>query len=169
MIIPLRPFTKVKSVKIDFATALRCIGQDLDRRGLKTFDICFDGRVFRAQCGYQDPPSVTPVELEYRPADIEEMDQVGEKKRGKVEAPKDFLNQPQVFRTIGGFLDRNEARLVRLTNNHRRAKESTFIVEYISRDGESVVDDRAGAGIYDMCVTMYKQRGKLTGSQGRRR
>lgn len=169
MIIQLRPSTKLKTVNFDFATALRCIGQDLDRRGLKTFDIRFDGREFQAMCGYQVPPSATPVELEYRPSDIEEMDQTGEKKRGKVAPPKDFLNLPQVFRTVGGFLDRNEARLVRLTNNHQRATESTFIVEYLSREGETVIDDRAGAGIYDMCVAMYKQRGKLTGSQGRRR
>ena len=169
MITPLRRFTKAKAARFDFATALRCIGQDLDRRDLKTFDIRFDGREFRATCGYQEPPSATPVELEYRSSDIEELDQSGLKQRGQVAAPKDFLNQPQVFRTIGGFLDRNQARLVRLTNNHRRAKELTFIVEYISREGEAVVDDRAGTGIYDMCVAMYKQRGKLTGSQGGRR
>lgn len=169
MIIPIRPFAKAKTLSFDFAIALRCIGQDLDGRGLKTFDIGFDGRVLKAACGYQEPPSTTPVEIEYRPSDIEELDRAGEKLRGKVAPPEDFLNQPQVFRTVGGFLDRNEARLLRLTNNHRRAKESTFIVEYVSRDGETVVDDRAGAGIYDMCVAMYKQRGKLTGSQGRRR
>ncbi len=83
-------------------------------------------------------------------------------------APKDFLNQPQVLRAIGEFLDRNEAKLVRLSNNDRRTKESTFIVEYISRDGERVIDDRTGAAIYDLCVGMYKQRGRLTGNGGRR-
>jgi len=167
MITKPRPFTRAKSAKITFAPALRSIGQDLERRGLKTFDIRFDGREFVALCGYQEPPAATPVEITYRPSDIEELDQAGGEKRGQVAPPKDFLNQSQIFRTIGGFLDRNEAQLVRLANNDRRAKESTFIVEYTSREGESVVDDHAGAAIYDMCVSMYKQRSKLTGTSGR--
>ena len=162
-----RPFRRAKRLKFDFATALRSIGQDLERRGLKTFDIRFEGGEFIALCGYQAPPAATPVELKYRPSDIEELDQQGSENRGKAAPPKDFLNQPQVFRTIGGFLDRNEAQLIRLANNDPRAKDSTFVVEYISRDGERVVDDRAGAAIYDMCVSMYKQRGKLTGTGGR--
>lgn len=166
MITKPRPFTRAKSAKIVFATALRSIAQDLERRGLKTFDIRFDGREFIALCGYQEPPAATPVELTYRPSDIEEMDQAGQNNRGKAAPPRDFLNQPQLFRTIGGFLDKNEAQLVRLANNDRRAKEATFVVEYISRDGEHVVDDHAGAVIYDMCVAMYKQRGKLTGTSG---
>ena len=165
----LRPFKRVKSPNFDFATALRAIGQDLERRGLKTFDIRFDGQAFTALCGYQEPPAATPVELKYRPGDIEELDQAGENRRGKAEPPKDFLNHPQVLRAIGGFLDGNEARLVRLSNNGRRANESTFIVEYINQHGERVIDDRAGAAIYDLCVGMYKQRGKLTGTRGRRR
>jgi hypothetical protein len=169
MITKPRPFLRAKSAKFAFATALRSIGQDLERRGLKTFDIRFDGREFIALCGYQDPPAATPVELKYRPSDIEELDQAGEMNRGKSAPPKDFLNQPQLFRTIGGFLDKSQAQLVRLANNDGLAQESTFIVEYISRDGEHVVDDRAGAAIYDMCVGMYKQRGKLTGTSGRSR
>lgn len=167
MITKSRPFMRVNPANFDFAVALRGIGQDLELRGLKTFDIRFDGQEFIALCGYQEPPAATPVELKYRPCDIEELDQAGENRRGNVAPPKDFLNQPQVLRTIGGFLDHNEAKLVRLSNNDRRAKESTFIVEYISRDGERVIDDRTGAAIYDMCVAMYKQR--VTGTGGRRR
>lgn len=169
MITKPRSFTRAKSGQFAFATALRCIGQDLERRSLKTFDIRFDGREFVALCGYQEPPAATPVEITYRHSDIEELERAGDEKRGQVAPPRDFLNQPQLFRTIGGFLDKNEAQLVRLANNDRRAKEATFVVEYISRDGEHVVDDHAGAVIYDMCVAMYKQRGKFTGTSGRSR
>jgi len=167
MITKPRPIMRAQRRKVEFAMALRSIGQDLERRSLKTFDIRFDGRDFTALCGYQEPPAPTPVELQYLPSDIVELDQAGESRRGESAAPKDFLNQPQIFRTIGGFLDKNDAQLVRLTNNDPRAKESTFIVEYINRDGEQIIDDRAGAAIYDMCVGMYKQRGKLTGTSGR--
>ena len=166
MITKPRSFRGARRATFEFATALRSIGQDLERRGLNTFDIRFDGREFIAHCGYQMPPAATPVEIKYLPVDIEELNQAGRDNRGTTAPPKDFLNHPQIFRTIGGFLDRSEARLVRLANNDRR--ESIVVLEYLSREGELIVADRAGAEIYDMCVSMYKQRGKLTGTGGRR-
>ena len=154
--------------QINYATVLRCIGQDLERRGLKCFDVRCEGKDYIAQCGYQDPPAPTPVTIYYRPADIAELDQSGERNRKLLSPSKDFLNQSQIFRTIGGFLDKSEAKLIRLSNNRSAAKDATLVVEYINRDRERVVDDRAGSAIYDLCVAMYKQRGKLTGTGGAR-
>lgn len=151
----------------DYATSLRCIGQDLERRALKTFDIRFELDEYIAQCGYQEPPAATPVTIHYTLKDIQDLDTAGEARRGEPSMRKEFLSQVQVFRAIGGYLDKNEAHLVRLTNNDVPRKDATFKVEYINRDGDRLVDDRVGSEIYDMCVMMYKQRGKLTGTGGR--
>lgn len=151
----------------NYATALRCIAQDLERRDLKAFDIRFELDEYIAQCGYQEPPAPTPVTIHYRFDDIHDLDNSGEAKRGEMSASKEFLSQIQIFRAIGGYLDKNGARLVRLTNNDGPGKDQNFKVEYVTRDGERMVDDRAGSAIYDMCVTMYKQRGKSTGTGGR--
>ena len=153
---------------LNYSTALRCIAQDLDRRGLKAFDIRVVDELFVVEGGYQEPPAPAPVSIEYTARDIEDLDRSGEQRRGWPLARQDFLNQIQVFRTIGAFLDRNEARLVRLTNNREKVEDSLFTVEYLTRDGERIIDNRPGAAIYDMCVQMYKQRGKLTGTEGRR-
>jgi hypothetical protein len=151
----------------NYATALRCIAQHLELRGLKTFDIRSEGTGYIALCGYQDPPSATPVTVQFSPADIEELDRSGEENRGKSLPAKEFLNQIQILRTIGGYLDKNEARLIRISNNDSPGTDSLFRVEYQSRTGEHVIDDRAGAAIYDMCVVMYKQRRNLTGTGSR--
>jgi hypothetical protein len=153
--------------RITYANALRCIGQDLERRSLKAFDIHLERNEYIAQCGYQDPPAPTPVTIQYSIKDLQDLDISGEARRGESLSAKDFLNIVQIFRAIGGYLDKNEARLVRLTNNHATGKESIFKVEYITRDGERLIDDRAGSAIYDMCVVMYKQRGRMTGTSGR--
>jgi hypothetical protein len=151
-----------------YAMSLRCIAQDLERRGVKTFDIRQLRDEFVVAGGYQEPPSPTPVTIHYTLKDIDELDRAGERRRGEQAAGKDFLNQVQIFRTIGGYLDKNEARLIRITNNETDGKDAAFKVEYITREGEHMVDDRAGSALYDMCVGMYKQRGKLTGTGGRR-
>jgi hypothetical protein len=155
--------------EVNYTSALRCIGQDFERRGIKCFDIRYMAKEkeYLVQCGYQDPPAQTPVTIAYRAADLDEMDQLGLQKRGQAVVSTDFLNQAQMFRTVGGYLDKNEARLVRLTNNELSAKETSLKVEYINRDHEHVVDTYTGSNIYGMCVMMYKQRGKLTGTHGR--
>ena len=152
--------------QLSFASALRCIGQDLDRRGIKCFDIRFEAKEFTALCGYQEPPAPTPVTIHYRYSDLEEIDQDNAERRGEPAPAKEFLNQVQIFRTVGGYLDKIEARLIRLTNNESPSSEPCVKVEYISREGEHVCADRAGSELYDMCVVMYKQRGKLTGTGG---
>jgi hypothetical protein len=151
---------------IECAIALRCIGQNLEQRGLKSFDVRLEGTAYVAQCGYQDPPSPMPVTIEYTLKDLQDLERSGEGKRGESPSSKEFLNQVQIFRTIGHYIDKNEALLTRITNNDVTGTDSLFKVEYLTRDGERVVDDRAGAAIYDMCVTMYKQRGKMTGTEG---
>jgi hypothetical protein len=153
-----------------YAAILRCIAQDIERRGLKTFDIRLlaSGKEYLVEGGYQEPPAPTPVTIHYTLKDLDELEHAGVARRGGAAPARDFLNQIQVFRTIGGYLDKNEARLIRITNNTPSGKEALYQVEYVTRDGDHMVDDHTGSALYDMCVTMYKQRGKLTGTGGRR-
>jgi hypothetical protein len=155
--------------QVNYTSALRGIGQDFERRGIKCFDIRYMTREkeYLVQCGYQDPPAQTPVTIAYRAVDLDEMNQLGSRKRGQPVVSKDFLNQAQMFRAVGGYLDKNEARLVRITNNELSAQETSLKVEYINRDRDCVVETYTGSNIYGMCVMMYKQRGKLSSTKSR--
>jgi hypothetical protein len=153
--------------RINFATALRCIGQDFERRGIKCFEIRYEANEYVVRGGYQEPPAETPVSIHYRATDLADIDDAGAENRGKALPAKEFLNQVQILRTVGGFLDKHEARLVRVTNNESPATEPSVKIEYIDRDGERVVADRTGTALYDICVALYKQRGKLNGTEGR--
>ena len=153
--------------RINFATALRCIGQDLDRRGIRCFDIRFEANEYIVLGGYQEPPAVTPVTIQYRPLDLADLDDAGAEKQGKSAPAKEFVNLAQILRAVGGLLDKNQARLIRVTNNESPSSEPSVKVEYVSRDGERVLFNRTGSALYDMCVAMYKQRGRSTGTGGR--
>jgi hypothetical protein len=146
---------------VNYSTALRCIGQDLELRGLRTLDIISDTTGYIVLAGYQPPPAPMPVTLQYTPADILELDGTGQEQRGKSSPTKDFVSIVQILRAIGGYLDKNQARLIRLSNNDPRGGSPSYSVEYDTKDGERVVDDREGTAIYDMCVSMYKQRRKV--------
>jgi len=153
--------------RITFGAALRCIGQDLERRGIKCFDIRLEANEYTALCGYQEPPAATPVTIQYRALDLADLDDAGAENQGKPAPAKEFLNLIQILRTIGNLLDKNEARLIRLTNNESSATEPSVKVEYLSGDGERVVAEHTGVALYDMCVANYKQRGRSTGTGGR--
>jgi hypothetical protein len=148
----------------NYAEALRCIGQDLASRGLRAFDLSTDGAKYIVECGYQEPPAATPVTLHYTAADLEQLDRAGRRNRNKSPQSADFLTLPQIFRAIGGFLDKSSGFLLRISNNRRNAQEFLFTIEYETAEGERVVDDRPGSTLYDMCVSMYKQRGKGIGA-----
>ena len=150
---------------MNYASSLRCIAQDLERRGLKSFDVRLQKERYLVAGGYQEPPAVTPVSLVYTVAEIRELDRAGAGRRGTIRRTADFFDPVQIFRAIGAYLDRNEAHLLRLTNNDS-ATVGLLKIEYVTRAGERVVEDRAGAALYDMCVQMYKRRRELAGADG---
>lgn len=154
----MRRLTRLHS--INYSTALRCIGQDLELRGLRTLDILSDTTGYIVLAGYQPPPAPMPVSLQYTPADILELDRTGQEQRATSAPTKEFVSLVQILRAIGGYLDKNQAHLIRISNNEAPGSSPSYSVEYETKDGERVVDDRDGTAIYDMCVSMYKQRRK---------
>ena len=146
---------------VNYSTALRCIGQDLESRGLRTLDIISDTTGYIVLAGYQPPPAPMPVSLQYSPADILELDSAGQERRGTSSPTKEFVSLVQILRAIGGYLDKNQVRLIRISNNEAPGRSTSFSVEYETKEGERIVDDRDGSAIYDMCVSMYKQRRKV--------
>jgi hypothetical protein len=145
---------------INYSEVLRVIGQDLEIRGIKAFDIRNEGEKILVQCGYQMPPAATPVTLTYTPRDIRELQPQGEEKRGQPLERRDFFTLSQTLRAIGGYVDQQKARLLRLSNNEFSGADVVFRIEYETREGERLVDNRSGSAIYDLCVNMYKRRGK---------
>jgi hypothetical protein len=146
---------------VSYSEILRVIGQDLEGRGIKVFDIQNEGERIFVQCGYQDPPASTPVTLYYTARDIKELRLQGEEKRGRFTEQRDFFTLSQTLRAIGGHVDQKKARFVRLSNNDCYGADAVFRIEYETRDGELMAVDRSSSAIYDLCVTMYKRRGKL--------
>jgi hypothetical protein len=145
---------------VNYSEILRVIGQDLEIREIKAFDMRAEGEKILVQCGYQVPPAATPVTLSYTPGDIKELRPQGEEKRGQPLERRDFFTLSQTLRAIGGYVDQQTARLIRLSNNDFSGADVVFRIEYETRAGGRLVDNRSGSAIYDLCVNMYKRRGK---------
>jgi len=149
---------------VSYSMALRCIGQDLERRGLKTFDIQRDGS--NLSVIYRPGAAKAAVTLQYTPADIEILDRCGETYRGKT-ATNEFLNAIQTLRVIGDYLDKYASTLIRITNSEAAVHAPLFKVEYVTREGDHVVDDGPGSAIFDMCILMVQKRRRMAEDHGR--
>lgn len=151
--------------------ALRAVGQDLEARGIKTFLIRCEADLYVVEAGYQSPPAPTSVTLHYSLDDLEQLDQEGreERKGGDHDSGvKDFLRLSQILRAIGSFIGRKEARLLSVSNNVSTAGTMPVVrIEYETAQGERVVDDRTGSAIYDMCLSIYKLKRRLSANHFR--
>jgi hypothetical protein len=146
---------------LSYSEILRVIGQDLEMRGIKAFDLRVKGENIVAQCGYQVPPTATPVTLHYAPRDIEELKPQILANRGQGSAQGDFFSLSQSLRAVGGYVDQKKGRLIRISNNDCSSGEVVFRIEYETPEREQIAEDRSGSAVYDLCVNMYKRRGKL--------
>lgn len=145
---------------VNNANILRTIGQDLQSRDIKAFVISREGDRVSVQASYQSPPSPTPITLEYSSKEIHELDGERGQKREDIPPAGDFFTLAQTLRAIGGYIDKKGGRFFRISNNEFNGGEACFKIEYETAEGTRVVDDRIGAAVYDICVSMYKLRGR---------
>jgi hypothetical protein len=144
--------------------ALRAIGQDLERRDIRTFDIRCEQDVYVVQGGYQDPPGPMPITVHYSSADLENLNQEGNEKRDRGSGDMEFLKLSLILRAIGAHVERKGARLLRISNGSARSTTPIFTIEYETAAGEQVSNDLTSAAVYDICVSTYKLRGKMAAS-----
>jgi hypothetical protein len=155
---------------IIYSEALRAIGQDLEARGIKTFVIRWEADLYVVEAGYQSPPAPTPLILHYTLDDLEQLDHEGQERRGDGDyysSGKDFLSLSQILRAIGTYVGMKGARLLSISNKASTGTMPVIKIEYETAQGERVVDDRPSSAIYDMCVSIYKLRGRLSANDAR--
>jgi hypothetical protein len=147
--------------EVNYSMALRCIGQDLERRGLNAFVLRRDGSHYVVLSGVSGPDTVVPEAIRYTPSDLEIIDRGGETRRGDRRG-REFLHRAQMLRAIGDYLDKYGSTLICIIYDDNERRDSPFRVEYLTREGEHRIDDRPGAAIFDECVLMFQKRGQTS-------
>ena len=152
--------------KLNCSQALRAIGEDLEQRGIKAFDITCAEDCYTVQGGYQAAPNSLPLNLRYSVEDIKNLDRENREKRNQAADGHDFLRLSLILRSIAGYIGRKKGRLLRISNNIANGTNAMFRIEYVNADNERIVDERAVSAIYDICVSQYKLRGTDSQAHG---
>ena len=140
--------------------ALRTIGEDLDRRGIKTFSTRCEPELFVVDAGYQSPPAVTPVSLYYALKDIEELDRKARERGDHLCATKNFVYLSEILSSIATYVGDKGARLFSVSNTASTETMHIIDIEYETMQSERMSERLTTSAIYALCVRDHKRRGK---------
>ena len=140
--------------------ALRAIGEDLDRRGIKTFAIRWEGDVFLVDAGYQSPPAVTPFTLHYTPEDIEDLHRKAHEQRNYLSATRSFIYLTEILSAIEIYVTDKGSRLLSVSNTASTEAMPVIDIEYETVGRERTFERLTDSEIYAICVRGHKRRGR---------
>jgi hypothetical protein len=134
------------------ARTLRVIGQVLEERRLKDFDLRHDTNAYLIR-DVKEGVSSERVELRYTHEEVEELERQGRARRGGSTKIPDFTSLSQVLRAIGDYLDGKDSRLLAISS-----RAPSFTIEYETGQRFRQEEEHLASAFYDRSVRMYKQR-----------
>lgn len=148
--------------------ALRAIGGDLDRRGIKAFLVRREADLYVVEAGYLWPPAPMPLTLHYSLDDIEQLNQEAQENNNRDSAVKDFSTFSQTLWAVGTYLAVKEAHLLNVCNTASTEKMPILKIEYETAMADRIAEEIRGSAIYELCVSLYKLRGTANASNNLR-
>jgi hypothetical protein len=138
---------------VKYAQALRAIGQDLEGKHPRNFNLVIvgDSFVVRGKAGLA--PFFRAFELNYSAGDIERLEREGWGKRINSTGMPDFLSLSQVLRAVGCYVDLKGGCLQRASKENQ-----SMTIAYATDVSQNNREVCQISMLYDFCVRMYLQR-----------
>jgi len=147
----------------NYAGALRCIGQALQKQNIEVFELSTHVDEFRLQGGDPDPPYVALIELRFSIEGIKILDREGQARRRQSNAEIRFDSVPEILRAVGEYVDNKRGHLRRFNNSSSsNFYDPTVEVEYETRAGDVSSENLTMSFIRESAVRMYKKRTRLS-------
>jgi hypothetical protein len=140
--------------------ALHTVGEDLDRRGIKTVALRFEADLIVVDAGYQAPPAATPVTLHYGPKDIQDFDRKAREQNDCLSAIRNFKYMSKILSSIGTYVGDKAARLLSLSNIASTETMPVIDIEYETVQGNRTFERLTDSDVYALCVRDHKRSGR---------
>jgi hypothetical protein len=146
-----------------YSYALRCIGQNLEGKDLKSLELKTQGDQFIIQGWSKNASNTMDVLKRYAPNDIRKLDEEGRAHRAIASRPSNLLSLSQVLRFCGSYVDRLGGRLTRVSWQDQTDKIQSITIQFEPcEEGRSTRGDPKVTMIEELCIHVYKQRKKIT-------
>lgn len=146
----------------NYASALRCIGQALEQRGIDVFELVVtEAGEFSVAYGDPDPPHTRVFKIQFSPDNIKVLDREGQARRCATKSELRLDSLPEMLRAAGSYVDGKRAQLRRL-NNCALSEAADLELEYQGRGGAAQRETLAKDVIREIRVKMYRERSDLS-------
>jgi hypothetical protein len=143
---------------LTYGPALRAIGQDLEGHGALVYDISVKQSEYRVQCDCDLPPPGNLLSLCYTSRILEQIDFMGQLKRTGVFSVISAESLPGTLRSLGGYVDREKGRLLRVANYDLFGPEIAYRVEFALPDGSQVENTLSKPALDEITNCLRQQR-----------
>jgi hypothetical protein len=143
---------------LTYGQALRAIGQDLEGHGALVYDITVNQSEYRIQCDCDLPPPDNLLSLCYTSRILEQIDFMGKLKRTGVFPVNSPESLPGTLRSLGGYVDREKGRLLRVANYDLTGPEIAYRVEFALPDGSQVENTLSKPALDEITNSLRQQR-----------
>jgi hypothetical protein len=145
----------------NYAVALRCIGQALQRQNIELFELKSDTDDFRVQGANPNPPYIGIIDLRFSLNDIKILDREGQAQRRQSKSEFRFDSVPEILRAVGKYVDDKRGARLRRLNNCCLSDQDAVEIEYQTR-GEDVRSEILSMSVIrEIGVNMYKERNRV--------
>ena len=144
-----------------YSSALRSIGQALEKSSIEDFDLTCDDGEFHLQCGDPNPPYLTLIDLSYSLKDIESLERDGRARRRGQSFVTGGESLPEVLRVLGWLVDARGGRVRRICNSDATIAEGSWRLEYKTAEGNVKTEVFDIKLFHETAVSMRKDRSKM--------
>lgn len=143
---------------LNYRQALRAIGQDLDGHGAVAFEITVTDKEYVVQCDCDLPPPENLLSLRYSDKILEQIDSMGRLKRTGVISQSSTDTLAAALRSVGVYMDRENGRLLRISNYEFAGPEIAFRIQFALADGTQVENDLSKSALDKLSISLLQER-----------
>ena len=142
---------------------LRTLGQQLDKQNIDIFDLRAADGDYVLECADPNPPFTDLIHLRYSTVELEALDLAAAQSRNPGFTRVDFQGLAETLRAIGSYVERVNAKLLRVSATDAVLEGHPVKIEYQTRDGRHHSEELRSDEFADFQTHLYKQRARIQG------
>jgi hypothetical protein len=150
------------------ARELRTIGQELEKQGIDIFDLHYDDGDYVLECADPNPPFTDIIYLRYTNFELQSLEMTAAQARSGGFTQVNFQSMAEILRATGRYVERMNAKLLRISVPDAVEDSTLFKIEYQTRDGRHCFEDIRTNALADLTIRMYKERARISGTRDNR-
>lgn len=148
-----------------YARELRTIGQQLDKQGIDIFDLRYVDGDYLLECADPNPPFTDLIHLRYSDFELKSLELAAAQARSAGFTQVNFQSMAESLRATGRYVERLNAKLLRILAPDVGLEGILFKIEYQSRDGRHCFEDIRNNDLAELAIRMYKERARISSSR----